>query len=236
MRVISLSFLLLASAVATASAQVGHPPDESPYRDIPTGHSIMPLVSFVGGGGGPLGVGPHNGVTVGGRYDLRVNYTLGFAATVTTGKLDRLIVNPFVKLANRTTGPVQQRVTFADVTVEFNVTGSKSWHGLAPYTGLTGGLAFAKRVTADTSGYKFGSRFYVAPQIGTRYFLTQHVMLRAEVRGLFWRLRYPSSFAQEPVEEPGTADSPNAVRPAGNLTDWTLTPQLQLGLGYVFRW
>jgi hypothetical protein len=236
MRVISLSFLLLATTAAAAAAQVGHPPDQSPYSDIAAGHSITPLVTFVGGDGGPLGLGPHNGVTVGGRYDLRVNYTLGFALTVTQGNMDRLIVNPFVKLVNRTTGPVQQKVTFADLTAQFNVTGGKAWHRLAPFVGIAGGMAFARSTPADTSGYDFGNRFYVAPQIGTRYFVARNVVLRIDARAIFWRLRYPDAFAFEPVEEPGTADQSNAVRPDGNLTDWTVTPQLQVGLGYVFRW
>lgn len=227
--------VILAAVPATLLAQVGYPPGKSPYRDIPAGHSFTPLFGYVGGGGGPLKIGPHGGAVYGARYDVRADRTLGFGVSVATGQLDRLIVNPFVKLANRTTGPVQQRTTFADLTVQFNLTGGKSWHGLAPYTGLTGGLAFGASTPQDTSGYQFGHRFYVAPQLGTRLFLTSHLHLRADVRGVFWKLAYPATFAQEPVEEPGTVDSPNAVLPDGKLSDWTLTPWFQVGIGYVFH-
>ncbi len=236
MRVLSLPVLLLMASSAPAMAQVGHPPDQTPYRDLVPGHTFTPMAGYVGGSGGPLKLGPHAGMVYGARYDFRSNRNLGFALSVATGKLDRLIVNPFVKLANRTSGPVQQRTTFVDLTAQFNVSGGKSWHGLAPYIGLSGGIALSDREPSDTSGYKFGNKFYVAPQLGVRYFVTSHLNLRADIRGVFWKLTYPNSFTQEPVEEPGTADSPNAVRPTGDLSDWTLTPWFQVGLGYVFHW
>ena len=236
MRAFSLSLLFLSAVASSAAAQVGHPPDESPFRDVAAGHVITPLVGFVGGSGGPLGIGPHNGVTFGGRYDVRANRTMGLGLSVMHGRMDRLIVNPFVKVANRTTGPIQQPVTFADLNIQFNVTGGKSWHGLAPFAGLSGGMAFAGNTSADTSGYKFGSKFYVAPHLGTRVFISSHLMLRAEARGMFWKLAYPQNFAAEPDEEPGTAENPNAVRPSGDLSDWVLTPWLQIGVGYLVRW
>lgn len=235
MRALPASMFLLALAATTASAQVGHPPDRSPYRDIAPGHTILPFIGFLGGSGGPLGIGPHNGVLYGGRYDVRSNQNMEIGVSVAQGNMDRLIVNPFVKLANRTTGPVQQKVTFADLTVQLNLTGAKSWNGLAPFVGLSGGMAFSRDTPADTSGYRFGNKFYVAPSLGTRLFVTRHLLLRAEVRGVFWKLSYPTTFAQEPVEEPGSEKS-NAVRPDGDLSDWVLTPWLQVGLGYLVKW
>ncbi len=236
MRAYLAGLLLLTVVAPAAMAQVGHPPDQSPYHEIPAGHVLTPLIGFVRGDGGPLGVGPHNGTIFGGRYDVRANRTVGMGVSVASGNLERLIVNPFVKVANRTTGPVSQRVTFADVTLQLNLTGAKSWNGLAPYAGLSAGLAFGKTTPADTSGYKFGNKFYVAPQVGTRFFLTSRLLLRAEVRGTFWKLNYPSSFATEPVEEPGTSENPNAVRPSGDLGDWVLTPVLRVGVGYLIHW
>lgn len=236
MRAVPLCLLYLAAAAAPLSAQVGYAPDQSPYRDIPPGHLITPLVGLVAGGGGPLSVGPHDGVAFGGRYEVRANRSLGLGLTVTHGQMDRLIVNPFVKLANRTTGPVQQAVTFADLSAQLNLSGGKSWHRLAPFAGLSGGMAFASATPADTSGYQFGSKFYVAPFVGTRLMITGHVVFRADAQAMFWKLTYPSSFAAEPVEEPGTAQQSNAVRPGGNLRDWVLTPVLHVGLGYLVHW
>ena len=46
-----------------------------------------------------------------------------------------------------------------------------------------------------------------------------------------WRRR----FGQEPAEEPGTPDNPNAVITDGRFDEWTASPWFQLGLGYAFR-
>ncbi len=229
-----ISLAIAAVLAPTAAAQVGYPPNASPYRDIVPGHSITPLYGRFGGGGGRFGIGAHGGNVFGARYDVRTAGAMEFGLTVARGNLARKIVDPFVQLARRTSGPVPQRVTFADLSLQLNVTGGKTWHRLAPYTGVSLGVAFGQNIPADTSGYDFGNKFYFAPQIGTRYFVTGRLQLRADVRALFWKLSYPASFGLEPVLEPGTAASPNAVITDNRFTEWTLSPWLQLGLGYSF--
>ena len=90
MRVLSLPVLLLMASSAPAMAQVGHPPDQTPYRDLVPGHTFTPMAGYVGGSGGPLKLGPHAGMVYGARYDFRSNRNLGFALSVATGKLDRV--------------------------------------------------------------------------------------------------------------------------------------------------
>ena len=119
--------LLLLTWTSPVSAQVGHPPDASPFQDLKSGHSITPLFGYVGGSGGPLGVGPHNGTTIGLRYDLRTASTIQFGLGFARGNLERLVVDPFVRLEDRVSGPVEQTTSFADVTVQLNLTGGKSW-------------------------------------------------------------------------------------------------------------
>ena len=231
------STLLLFALARPVAAQVGHAPDASPFRDLKSGHSITPLFGYVGGSGGPLGVGPHNGTTIGLRYDLRTASTIQFGVGFARGNLERLVVNPFVQLANRVSGPFEQTTSFVDLSVQLNLTGGKSWHRLAPYASLGAGLAFGDaEVASDSSGYEFGNKFYITPAIGTRLLLTDALHLRADVRGLFWNLKYPDSYGREPVEEPGTPDAPNAVKPEGSLSEWTLTPMLQVGIGYIIDW
>ena len=78
-------------------------------------------------------------------------------------RLKRLIVDPFVELANRTSGPVDQTVTFAEANLQLNLTGGKTWHRLAPFVGSGVGVAFAGSTPADTSGFKLGRKIYLAP-------------------------------------------------------------------------
>lgn len=219
---------------ATAHAQVGHPPGASPYRDIRRGHTLTGTGGYFSGDGGRFGIGPHSSAVFGARYDIRTASAIQLGLGLARGSLERFIVNPFVLLANRRTGPVKQDVTFAELDLQLNVTGGKSWHRIAPYVGMGAGLAFASTTPADTSQYKFGRKFYLTPALGIRVFLSDRLHLRGEARATFWKLNYPTTFQQEPVEEPGTPEDPNAVISGGNLREWTTSSWLQAGLGYSF--
>jgi hypothetical protein len=234
LRVTLLVGLSLTIGPAAMVAQVGHPPQSSPYRDIRRGHTFSALGGYFSGDGGEFGIGPQDGAIFGVRYDIRTSRAIQMGIGVSYAQLNRFIVNPCVQLANRRSGPVDQSVTFAEVDLQFNVTGGKSWRRIAPFVAVGGGLAFAGGTPADTSRYEFGNKFYVAPSVGTRVFLTDRLHLRLEARATFWKLKYPTTFQAEPVEEPGTPDDPNAVIPGNNLTEWTTSSWLQAGLGYSF--
>jgi hypothetical protein len=171
----------------------------------------------------------------GGEELLGLRRGLRLGLGVAHGSLERFIVNPFVRLANRRTGPVSQSVTFAEIDVQLNVTGGKTWNRLAPFLGAGAGIAFASGTPADTSQYEFGNKFYLVPHAGVRVFLSDRLHLRAEARATFWKLNYPTTFQQEPVEEPGPQENPNAVIPPGeNLSEWATSSWLQAGVGYSF--
>jgi hypothetical protein len=218
-----------------ALAQVGHKPESSPYRDIRKGHTITALYGHFSGNGGRFGIAPHDGPVYGLHYDLRSGSTIQVGLGVAQGKLQRLIVNPFVELANRVTGPVDQTVTFAELNIQFNLTGGKTWHRLAPFVGVGTGLTFPHSTPADTSKFEFGKKLYLAPSAGFRVFLTDRLHLRGEARAVFWKLKYPSTFTAEPPLEPGNPpDHSNAVITDGNTSEWTASSWLQVGLGYSF--
>jgi hypothetical protein len=222
----------LAISARCAEAQVGHEPGHSPYHDIHKGHSITVTYGHLGGDGGRFGIAPHSGDSYGIRYDIRAGSAVQMGLGFSRANLERLIVNPFVVLANRTTGPVDQTVSFGEVNLVLNLTGGKSWHRLAPFIGGAVGLSFPSGTPADTSGFEFGHRFYLAPNIGTRIFITNRLHVRAEARATFWKIKYPTSFQQEPPDQPGTTDNPNAVISDGRVSEWAATPWLQVGLGF----
>jgi hypothetical protein len=227
---ILLVFLFFASAVPAVYAQVGHPPRSSPYRDIRKGHTFTVLGGYFSGDGGQFNIGPHDGAVFGVRYDVRTGGTIQLGLGIAHGNLKRFIVDPFVPLASRKTGPVRQSVTFADVTIQFNLTGGKSWHRIAPFVAAGAGLALAGNTPADTSLYDFGRKFYFTPGAGVRVFLSDRIHLRAEAKATFWKLNYPATFESAPVAEPTTP----AVITDGKLTEWTSSRWLQIGLGYSF--
>lgn len=217
---------LAALLPSAATAQVGHAPESSPYREIRYGSYLLALGGSFGGSGGSAGVGPHDGATGGVRWILLGNRPIALGLGLQYGDLGRLIQDPSKSPDTRTTGPVSQRVLFTDVAVQFNVTGGKSWRGLAPFTGAAAGLAFTERVAGDPSSYRTGTKLYFAPMLGTRVFLGQRLFLHVEGRFLFWQLKYPASFLtpSDPTETP--------ILPGGPPSEWIATPWLQAGLGW----
>ncbi|HEY5939744.1 MAG TPA: hypothetical protein VIT87_02905, partial [Gemmatimonadales bacterium] len=133
---------------------------------------------------------------------------------VAQANLQRFILDPTLPPENRVTGPVKQSVTFIEIALQFNITGGKSWHRIAPFVGSGFGLALASDTPADAL-FDFGNKFYLAPNAGLRFFLTDRLHLRGEARAAFWKLTYPSLF--ENVRE-----------------EWIVSPWLQVGLGYSF--
>jgi hypothetical protein len=219
--------ILLASA---AQAQVGHPPERSPYREIYKGHTITGFGGYIGGSGGKFQIGPHDGPVFGIRYDIRTASAIQFGLSLARADLDRLIVDPFVVVENRVSGPVDQTVSFAELDLQLNLTGGKTWHRLAPFVAVGGGVTFPSGTAADTSGFKLGKKIYLAPHAGFRFFLTDRLHLRTDARVVFWKLNYPDSFTRAPTEEP---EVPPVISD-GRVSEWTTSSWLQAGLGFSF--
>ena len=231
---LNLTFALLSLAVRL-HAQVGHPPSSSPYRDILYNISITPYVGWIGGDGGDIGVGPHDGVVYGARVDYRLSNTLSLGANFESGVLDRLIVDADDPVDARVTGPVSQRLNMLEGTVQLNITGKKSWHGFAPFVGGTAGVAWAEETPADTSGYRFGTRAVLAPLFGFRFLPGQRIHFRVDGRWLFWQLKYPSSYFDEPADDPaGPGERSHAVLAGHHAEEWTGGAEFRFGIGFSF--
>ncbi|HKT61763.1 MAG TPA: hypothetical protein VJQ46_17020 [Gemmatimonadales bacterium] len=225
-----LAILVLVLGAGRLGAQVGHAPNKSPYHDIRKGHTFTFLYGQFGGSGGEFEIGPHDGPTYGFRYDIRTGSAVQLGLGFTHANLKRLVVDPFVEVANRVSGPVNQTVSLAEVNLQLNLTGGKTWRRLAPFVGSGVGLTFPTSTPTDTSRFELGHKFYFAPYAGTRIFVTDRISLRGEARVVFWKLTYPTSFQNEPVLEPGAP----AVITDGRLNEWTTSSWLQVGLGYSF--
>jgi hypothetical protein len=226
--------LWLSLAGTALQGQVGHPPGQSPYRDVRFGSSVTALFGRLGGDGGEARVGPHNGSSYGVRFGFRMSGFIEGGLSLSYMDLERFIVDPDDSVATRVSGPVEQNVVTLEVALQFNVTGGKTWHNIQPF--FTGGLGYAlsSSTDADTTGFEFGKRFSISPGAGLRYYLGPRVQLRLEARRHFWKLKYPASFLDEPADEPGTEEDPNAVIPGGRDNEWASGWWLMAGLGFSF--
>ena len=114
--------------------------------------------------------------------------------------------------------------------MQFNLTGPKTWHHLAPYFGAGFGLAFGSHPQADTTSYRFGTKLYASPNVGLRIFLTDRLNLRLEARRQFWKIKYPATWTTTPLNDP----SAPAVISGTKLTEWTNSGWWMVGGSWSF--
>jgi hypothetical protein len=223
---------LLLALATPLTAQVGFPPAHSPYRPIERSTFFEFDGGHVGGTGGPIRVGPRDGTSESARMEFRSNHALQISLGFSTAGTERTVIDADDSIATRDKGLFKQRILAGEIGFQLNLTGGKSWHGVAPYAGLTFGLVHGSKPPAiDTSGYSFGNKLFFAPNLGTRFFVTQRLYLNANVRAWVWKLSYPPSYRDEPAKQPGTATQSNAVITNGKTSQYTFTPELRIGIG-----
>jgi len=215
------------------SAQVGHNPGTSPYHDIALHAGPMFFVGHLGADRGKVQAGTSNALTFGARWEIPAGRSLQFQFTGAYLRGDRFIIDPRAdsNSAVRRTGPVKSDLAQAEVGMLLRLTGGKTWHGFAPYVGTGLGLVFDTDSPGDTTGsrYRFGSKFTLAFASGVRWYPARRVVLNADVRALFWRLKYPVSF-----HTPLASDGSRVIPLNERLTDWTVHPWITFGLGWTF--
>ena len=218
--------LALALAAGPAWAQTGHPPGSSPYRDVVPNKTVTLFGGYMFGTGGTIGVAPHDGSFGGIRFDVRVSSPISLALSFQYGGMQRNYVDLADTAGGFIKGPIAQDVFMAEIGGQFNVTGKKSWHRLAPFMGVTLGIASANTSSVDHSGFKFGTRFEISPQWGTRIALSNRIILRAEMRWIFWGVNYGVTYR---IPYPGY---PYYV--TRENSQWTSNTALSLGIGFGF--
>ena len=187
----------------------GTSPDTRPYRDIAKGHTITAIGGYFSGDGGRFGIAPHNGPFR--RHPLRYpdSSSLAMALQVIYGDFDRLIVDPFVPLAEPgRAGPVKQSVTFTEVDIQFNLTGGKTLApaGPVPRRDVRAQLSRAvpRRTPAASSS---ATRFPWRRASGFRLFLTRGSISGPKPGPSSGSSTIPS-FTREPPDDPAPPATP----------------------------
>lgn len=229
---LAVSLLVLPAAL---TAQVGHRPESSPYRDLKARRVLSIGAGYVAGSKGSAGVGPADGPLAGIRLDLHLSgpaeFTLGFSGA----RLERLAIDPRRGVDDRVIETSQQTVLLVDAGFNLLFTGEKTWHRLLPYFGVTLGIAQGGSVpAADTlSTFRFSTQFHVGPQFGWRWYPSDRISFRVEAKDVLWRLKYPEIFFSDPELAP--SDPPLLDPDTQGKSQWTHHPAITVTLGYAIR-
>jgi hypothetical protein len=152
-------------------------------------------------------IGPRAAPIFGVRYGLRVNGPLSLVASAGYIPSKRKVflaeaVNDSLAIRAIDTGrEADVGVLLIETGLLFHLTGPRTYRGLAPFVGLTGGVArqisgkdAQDSTVAAPERYDFGPSFAVSANVGSDVFLTRTLSLRAELNGRLWRESAPAGF------------------------------------------
>jgi hypothetical protein len=224
--------LLVGAPVALAAQQVGNAPERSPFRDILTSEGLSFYVGRYAGNPNDAGTGVRPGLMLGARLDVRIANGFGVYATFAEVRTSRLRIDAGGDTA-RVMGNVNVRLVAADLGLVLNLTGDKTWRGLAPFVGVSAGIVAPTARLVDPGGYELGTDFSIVPSLGTRLVLSRRLSLRVELRDYYYRYSFPLAYAALPY-----ASDPHHL-PINSLSvgdrKWYNNFALMAGVSYGFN-
>jgi hypothetical protein len=227
--VLSLLGSLLALSPIVASAQVGHAPESSPYRELLAKQAASAVFGFLWGSRGIVNVGPSEGPIAGIRYDHIIGAPADVQVGLAFGHFQRYQIDPAKPVNTRTSGPINQDLVIMDTGISLVMMGRKTWHGFSPFVGGTVGVAFETGL-GGSDVYQFGTKATLAPHLGFKWYPAQALTFKVEGRTYFWRLSYPPAYQTVP----GGLGVPTVLPTGASANEWTAHPAVMVSIGYTF--
>jgi hypothetical protein len=213
-------------AAAPAMAQVGYPPETSPYVDLEYRQELTLLGGYVRARHDPAGVAPRSAAMAGVRYELSLTGPLSLSSDFTRTSSERNVIDPTRPRATRDRGTESAPVYAADLALAMNLTGSKSWHRLVPQ--VRGGIGVVSSSAKDSSGFNFGTPFAFTFGGGLKLVPGGRWQLRADVTDHVFKLAYPDAYYLPATDLTAVLD---AQTPRSFYTHHTA---LTVGVSYLF--
>jgi hypothetical protein len=189
--------LLLSAPGVLAAQEVGTAPEHSPFQDILTHEGFTLFAGRFAGNPNDAHTGVRPGLMLAGRLNVRLSGALDISATFGEAFTSRLQINAGGDTA-RIMGNLKVRLLAADLGLQLNLTGDKTWHRLAPYVYIGGGITTPSAKVVDPGGFELGTNFDVVPALGTRLFVSRGLELQFEVRDYYYRYNFPLSYITVP--------------------------------------
>jgi hypothetical protein len=222
--------LFIAAFPSLVAAQVGHLPENSPFRDV----SRRPRVTLFGGwyaaAKDDAGVLPKAAPLLGGRVEVHlggpadISIRLGHVAT------ERTVIDPSRAADSRFVETRDVSLLFGEIGLSFSLTGAKTWHNIMPT--LNGGVGLVSDFEgADVGGFKHGTTFAVGYGLGIRYMRpASRLSFRVDVGSYMYSLEYPINYYAP------AGDGTSVLTQETKRSQWRQNPTLTLGVSYfIFR-
>jgi hypothetical protein len=222
--------------VPALSAQVGHEPQTSPFRDLRERQEVTVFSGYYRAKRDPAGTAPGSGPMVGVNYQWRAGGPAHLTFAVSRVASERHVLDPELPATctpNPTgncklIGTFRWPLYFADAGLAVSLTGSRSFHRLVPELKSGVGLASDFRTRADLGGFAFGTRFAFTWGAGVRWVPGGRYQVRAEFLNHLYSVRYPDAYYLPAL------DGSRLFTTDQSRSAWLNNPGLTIGLSYLF--
>jgi hypothetical protein len=227
----SLLPALALSLAVPAAAQVGYPPDRSPYEDLSGRQGWSTNVGLLAPGWDPAFVHPRQGLLVMSRYELKLTNALWLNARLGLAPgLERAVKDPLFADSLRDFGTTRDAYALGDIGFGVNLTGNKSWRRVVPQ--VHGAIGFISTVGEDydLGAYRFGTKVQISYGVGVRVVTRSSWEMHADITHMFWKYKYPAAYG-------GSGDaSDRSIMRDRPLDPWKGNLLWQVGVSrYFFR-
>jgi hypothetical protein len=231
----ALTIAIFLAITSHLDAQVGYPPEKSPYRDLREKMEVTVYTGYFRAKVDPARVVPRSGPIVGALYQWRaggpVNLTFDLGRVASERRVldpERLGTCPTASPECKSLGMFRWPLITADAGMALNLTGARSWMNLVPQLRLGIGMVSDFHTQSDVGDFAFGTRFAFSWGTGIRWAPGGRFQLRADLLNRLYSVRYPTTYYQE-------ADDGSAIfSPRQNRTAWLNNPGLTVGMSYLF--
>ena len=222
-----LGAVALLFVATTASAQVGHLPQNSPFHDIEGGQELTIFGGHFNAGADPVGAAPQPGSIMGLLYQIHVGGPANLMARYGRVSTTRLAIDPTKPKTSRSLGSHTAVVSLYDLDMSLNLTGMKSYHRLVPTVNFGAGVASCT-CTVDKDPFVFGTPFAISMGAGLRYVPGGHFQIRVDLNDYLYQLKTPAAYYIN------SADNTPVAAQGTPRTFWKNNPTLTVGVSRLF--
>src|SRR5690606_10279595 len=179
----------------------------SPYRYIEERHTFGLFAGYLATDPGELDLGPKSAPMFGVRYNIRLTGPLVGEVQLGVSQTSRNVYVPSASgLSNPPTLVGERDVSLVTgmAGIRFHLTGSRTWHGVAPFiVGVAGivddfnSIAGIDLQLQQDQVFSLGPTFAAGIGLGSDVYLTDRLAIRLEVRDHLWRIRFPDAFFED---------------------------------------
>lgn len=185
--------LLTLSLPVTATAQIGHLPEKSPYQDHKIGQTLTVMGGWLAVKGDLARVAPKESWLAGLRYDIGVGGPASLFARYMASPSQRNLLAPSNPRATRIIGTPGVTTHLFDAGLDMSLTGRKTWRQLMPSANVGVGLV-SDFAAADTGAYQFGTKFSFNYGFSLRYLPRRGPQIRIDATSHLWQYQYPDRY------------------------------------------